>query len=211
MRRTTVNLILDGVAALLMMGLVYTGIIIRFVLPPGSNKDRSLWDLSRHQWGDLHFWLAVALLLVVFLHMANHWTWVIAVTVGRRGGAGKPVASGRTRWLSGLLFMLVLVGSVSALSWLAWRHAQPAGDAREPARTGTPKGKAAAELHGAMTLSEAAHATGLSLGEVKKRLRVPDSVGDGETLGRLGRQYGFAMGEARQRLEETPPGDSGRP
>ena len=206
MRRTTVNLILNGLAALLMMGLVCTGIILRFALPPGSNKDRSLWDLARHQWGDVHFWLAVALLLVVLLHVANHWTWVVAVTVGRKSGA-----SGRRRWLGGAVSLLVLAGSVSGFSWLALQHAQPAEDGRGSARTGPPKGQAAAELRGAMTLSEAADVTGLPVGEVRKRLGLPDSVPDGETLGRLGRQYGFTLGQARGRLNETPPGDSGRP
>lgn len=205
MRRNTVNLILNGLAALLMMGLVCTGIILRFALPPGSNKDRSLWELGRHQWGDVHFWLAVAMLLVVLLHVANHWTWVVAMTVGRT-----PTASRRTRWLSGLVFTLVLAGSVSAFSWLALRHAQPAEDGRGSARTGPPKGQAA-ELRGAMTLSKAADVTGLSIKEIRKRLALPDSVLDDETLGRLGRQYGFTLAQARERLDETPPANSGRP
>jgi hypothetical protein len=206
MRRNTVNLILNGLAALLMMGLVCTGIILRFALPPGSNKDTSLWDLGRHQWGDVHFWLAAALLLVVLVHVANHWTWVVAVTIGR-----KSKASPRTRWLSGAVFVLVLVGLVAGFSWLALRHVQPADDARGSARIGPPKGKAAAELRGEMTLSEAADVTGLPMEEVRKRLALPDSVPDGETLGRLGRRYGFTIAQARERLDETPPAKSGRP
>jgi hypothetical protein len=206
MRRNTVNLILNGLAALLMMGLVCTGIILRFALPPGSNKDRSLWELGRHQWGDVHFWLAVALLLAVLLHVANHWTWVVAVTIGR-----KSKASPRTRWLSGVVFLLALTGLVAGFSWFAMRHVQPAGDARGSGGIGPPKGKAAAELRGEMTLSEAADVTGLPMEEVKRRLGLPDSVPDGETLGRLGRQYGFRLPEARARLSEPPPAKSGRP
>jgi hypothetical protein len=211
MRRTTVNLILDGLAALLMMVLVCTGIILRFALPPGSNKDRSLWELGRHQWGDVHFWLAMALLLVVLVHVANHWTWVVAVTIGRKSCDRTSAASGRRRWLSGAVFVLVLVGLVAGFSWLALRHVQPADDARGSARTGPPKGKAAAELRGEMTLSEAADVTGLPMEEVKRRLGLPDSVADSETLGRLGRQYGFRLPEARARLSEPPPAKSGRP
>jgi len=210
MRRTRINLILDGLAALLMLGLICTGILLRFVLPPGSNRDRSLWELSRHQWGDVHFWLALVLLLVVLLHVANHWTWVVTVTVGQRGGAGKAVSSGRARWLGGLAFLLVLAGSVSAFSWLALRQVRPVGDARGSARTGVLKGKAAAGLRGAMTLSEVADATGLPLEEVRRRLGLPNSVADGETLGQLGRHYGFTIGEARERLDGTPHGNSGQ-
>lgn len=205
MKRTTVNLILDGLAALLMMGLVCTGIILRFALPPGSNKDRSLWELGRHQWGDVHFWLAVALLLVVLLHVANHWTWVVAVTIGR-----KSKASYRTRWFSGVVFLVVLTGLVAGFSWFAMRHARQDQDARGAARSGLPNRGLAAELQGSMSLSQAADVTGLPMEEVRRRLGLPDSVADSETLGRLARQYGFTMKEGRQRLEEPPPGDSGR-
>ena len=208
-RRTATNLILDGLGALLMMGLVCTGIVLRFALPPGSNKDKSLWELSRHQWGGVHFWVAVALLLVVLLHVANHWTWVVAVTVGRKSGVREPAASRRRQWLSGIVLLFALAGSISVFSWLALRHAQPAGDARGSVRTGPPKGKRTAELHGAMTLSEAAAVTGLPVEEVRKRLGLPDSIPDGDTLGRLGRRSGFTLGEARERLDGRPPGDSG--
>ena len=206
MKRTTVNLILDGLAALLMMGLVCTGIILRFALPPGSNKDRSLWNLGRHQWGDVHFWLAVALLLVVLLHVANHWTWVVAVTIGR-----KSKVSSRTRWFSGVVFLVVLTGLVAGFSWFAMRHARQDEDARRAARSGLPHRESAAELQGSMSLSQAADVTGLPMEEVRRRLGLPDSVADSETLGRLGRQYGFTLPEARARLSEPPSANGGRP
>lgn len=64
MSRNTLNLLLDLVSAL----------ILRFVLLPGSGP-RTLWTLRRHDWGSVHFWLAVSLFAVLVLHVALHWQW----------------------------------------------------------------------------------------------------------------------------------------
>jgi len=83
MKRLFNNLLVDVIAAGLMVGMIATGYILRFPLPPGSNKSLSLWGFTRHQWGTLHSWLSLALLAIVLLHLALHWPWVV-VTVKRR-------------------------------------------------------------------------------------------------------------------------------
>ena len=59
MRRNTINFLVDAASALVVIGLVATGLLTRFVLPPGSGSWRLLWGMGRHDWGDVHFWLAV--------------------------------------------------------------------------------------------------------------------------------------------------------
>ena len=76
MTRNTLNFLIDAVTAAIMLGMIATGLIIRFVLPPGSGSARGLWALNRHEWGDVHFWLAVAAGVTVLLHLALHWQWV---------------------------------------------------------------------------------------------------------------------------------------
>lgn len=81
--------------ALLSLGMVGTGVVMKWVLPPGSGGGRegmgmghrggrgaapTLWDWTRHDWGDVHFWLAVALVAGVLLHLALHWGWIKAST-----------------------------------------------------------------------------------------------------------------------------------
>lgn len=83
MNRTVLNLTVDFVATLLFLSMIATGYLLRFPLPPGSNKSLSLWGLSRHQWGDLHFWISAALLLVMLIHLALHWNWIVS-TIGKR-------------------------------------------------------------------------------------------------------------------------------
>jgi len=115
MKRLFDNLLLDLLAAALMLGIAGTGYILRFPLPPGSNKYLILWGLTRHQWGTVHFWISLALLAVVLLHLALHWQWVV-LTVRRK------LAPARTAplsaWFTGLLTLLI-VGSLFTLFALA--------------------------------------------------------------------------------------------
>lgn len=85
MKRTFVNLLTDLSAALLFLAMLATGFVLRFPLPPGTNKALSLWGLTRHQWGGVHFWISGALLAVLLVHLALHWQWVVSV-VGKQLG-----------------------------------------------------------------------------------------------------------------------------
>jgi hypothetical protein len=104
MKKTAVNLWLNVLAFVNFLALAATGAIMRWVLPPGSgggqgggeglargwrggrsaldlsspdgSRIRSLLGWKRHDWGDLHFWLAVALVTIIILHLALHWSWV---------------------------------------------------------------------------------------------------------------------------------------
>lgn len=51
MKRTTVNLLVDLLAATFFVGMMATGYVLWFPLPAGSNKSLSLWGLTRHEWG----------------------------------------------------------------------------------------------------------------------------------------------------------------
>jgi hypothetical protein len=80
--KTTFNRLL--VLALWLVGLAVlaTGLILEFRLPPGSRGGQGLRLLGwgRHDWGDLHSWLAYGLLALVAVHLAMHarWLWVVA-------------------------------------------------------------------------------------------------------------------------------------
>ncbi len=60
-------------------------------------------------------------------------------------------------------------------------------------------------LHGKMTIAEVGRTYGISTSTVKKRLGVPESVSDQQTMGRLRRAYGFTMEQARSRLAVKQP------
>jgi len=88
-KRTTVNFIVDLIAFIDLLCLACTGFIIKFILPPGSGgrgrgfrggrgpgEIKELWSMTRHEWGDIHFFLAVLFVTLMIIHIILHWTWI---------------------------------------------------------------------------------------------------------------------------------------
>jgi len=139
MRKNTLNFIVDLAGLLAMLLMAFSGLLMRFVLPPrrGSGPHRTLWGWDRHDWGDLHFWAAVALGALLVLHVVLHWRWVCTTVVGfvRRGEAGAPATAG-VRCLWGLAFAVLLVALVGGMLWFASSGVQVEADAGGGGRGG---------------------------------------------------------------------------
>lgn len=80
MKRQHLHLIVDAGLFLSVLGLVLTGLLMTWVLPPGS-RAASVWSWTRHEWGDVHFWLAMTMLGIALLHVALNWGWVCSVAL----------------------------------------------------------------------------------------------------------------------------------
>lgn len=121
MKRNTLNFVIDGLTLLVLMGVAWTGLLLEFVLPPGS-RGRTLLGSTRHDWGDWHFYLTIALGLLLLVHVALHWQWVCVtvcrVTPGLRGKSAKMTPARRTA--AGAVFLAALV-AISVGSVLAGR------------------------------------------------------------------------------------------
>jgi hypothetical protein len=118
MRKGTVNYVLDALSLVAMLAIAATGLLMKFVLPPGSGN-MSVWGLDRHGWGSVHFWLAAALIVFLVLHLALHWAWVCASTRGvalrrppRERGRGRGDAA--VGWVLLVCLTLGLAGFVAA-------------------------------------------------------------------------------------------------
>ena len=64
MRRNTLNFLVDALTLLAIFVMIATGLVIRFILPPGTGGGHGgagllLWGMGRHDWGDVHFWTSV--------------------------------------------------------------------------------------------------------------------------------------------------------
>ena len=67
-----------------------SGFVLWFVLPRGGGgyqggrgaavggEDTFLWD--RHTWIDIHNWVAVALLVLLVIHLILNWKWIFYIT-----------------------------------------------------------------------------------------------------------------------------------
>lgn len=87
MKKPQLNFVIDVVAFAAFVFMAATGVLLVYTLPPGSGRWSSVWGLSRHQWGDIHLWLAIIFLAVVALHLILHWRWIVSMM---KGGAHAP-------------------------------------------------------------------------------------------------------------------------
>jgi len=89
MRRSTSNFIVDFVAFIDLVALALTGLIMEYVLPPGTGglgrelsggqgreEIKDLLGLTRHQWGDIHYILALAFIVLITAHILLHLSWI---------------------------------------------------------------------------------------------------------------------------------------
>lgn len=116
MKRPPLNLLVDLTAALLFAGMMATGFILYWPLPPGTNKSHVLWGFSRHMWGEVHTWISLALLASLAVHVALHWPWVVVV-VRRQFGLATAEHSRHLRAAGVTLAVTVMV--LVAFTWVA--------------------------------------------------------------------------------------------
>lgn len=126
MRRSKINLLVDAATLVAMLAMVCTGLIIRYILPPGSGghgggRGLVLWGMDRHEWGGLHFWLAVAVVGLLLVHVVLHWPWIMGV-VRRLGGGKASSPSARREVLYGFGFLSILVLLVGGFYWDSGRN-----------------------------------------------------------------------------------------
>jgi hypothetical protein len=204
MRRTTANFWLNLGSFLVMVGLALTGGIMHYVLPAGTGNWLTLFGLGRHSYGQIHFCLAVTVVLLLALHLTLHWSWLCGF-VAKRLGREQP--GKRARLLAGA-GALVVVGLllVGGLAWAASRVEDrfDQGDRRRGAGSEVAPYQdeedcpAAAAINGRATLEEVAAVTGLRPTALLRALGVSFPVDPEERLGRLRRRFVFSMQDVRR-------------
>ena len=81
MNKSRLNFVIDLSSALLLLGLATTGYILHFRLPPKSEMKFLLWGMSRHDFGEIHFYFSIFFLISITLHVFMHWGWVRAMSL----------------------------------------------------------------------------------------------------------------------------------
>ncbi len=90
MSRNKMNFIVDSASLLVLLALAFTGFIMKCMLPPGTGgrgrifhggsepgvRVRELWSMTRHEWGDIHFYLSVIFIVLMVVHILMHWKWI---------------------------------------------------------------------------------------------------------------------------------------
>ena len=134
MKRSSLNYAVDIVSLLAALGLISTGLLLRFVLPPGSRGGAglSLWDWSRHDWGDVHFYIALGIGCLLIIHLALHWgwTWQITRRIFARNEAEAAHLSTWQRNIFGAGVLAVFVLAIGAFVYYAQGSVKLDGAAR---------------------------------------------------------------------------------
>ncbi len=207
MRRSTLNFLVDTLILSLIAAIVSTGLIMAFLLPPGSGRsdvepmgrgagERSismLWGMSRHEWGDLHWWLSVALIVGALLHLVLHWRWIVAMIT--RPALDLTDAQRRRRSVVAVLAVL-LIAAVIAAPWFAPIHSTPRLTTTTSA-TATGEHGGDEMIRGSVTLREVEEMTGMPVDALLRALDLPADTSPEMRLGPLRREHGFEMSAVR--------------
>jgi len=83
MKKSNLIAIIDLAAFFAFLLLTTSGVLLRYLLPERSGHWKTILGLNKHEWGTLHFWIAVVLLLVLTLHLLQHKKFIRNVFRGR--------------------------------------------------------------------------------------------------------------------------------
>ncbi len=110
MKRNDWKCLLDALLFVDVSSIVVIGLLLGFVIPSGKVADASKFfmGLHRHEWGDIHLYLALFMLVLLVLHVWLNWTWVVNSTKGYFG----------ERWQKALWSLAGAWIVVLLLSWI---------------------------------------------------------------------------------------------
>ena len=214
MKRAQLNFVIDVASFAAFLFLLSTGLLLRYQLPPGSGglhamgsgrgaSERSvtlLWGWTRHEWGQIHYWIAGVLIAILAVHLLLHWKWFVCVVRGAHGDA-----SG-LRFGIGLTSLVALV-LLSAVPLLAPTQSVTRGalQQQQSEHETTDDIGSTQDIRGSMTVREVADSAGIPVAELLGRLNLSADVSPNERIGRLLRQHGLQTSDLRRELGSNAP------
>ena len=209
MRKNSWHFLVDLLSYVAMLGLAATGLMLLYRLPHGACH-RTLFGVNRHEWGDIHGYLAFALLALVALHVFLHWRWVRNTFCALFTARPKKPGAGRAGTAM-LLGLGLVTAAVVAAPWLG-----SVGEGREGGRgvrggrgqTGehaTDHGCDDTHVRGRTTLAQAAELAGVTVPQLAAKLKLPSDTPGDSRLGQLSQEHGFAIDDVRAIVD---PNDS---
>jgi len=209
MKRAQLNFVIDAAAFAAFLFLLSTGLLLRYQLPPGSGGLHAagsgrgaserlvtlLWGWTRHEWGQIHYWIAGVLIAILAFHLLLHWKWIVCVVRGAHSDA-----SG-LRFGLGVASLIALV-LLSAAPLLAPTQSVTRGNLQQQQSELGPTDDidSAQDIRGSMTVLEVAEAAGIPVAELLGRLNLSAEASPNERIGRLLRQHGLQMSDLRRVL-----------
>jgi hypothetical protein len=192
------NFLIDVLTFLVFFAMFWIGLLIHYVLPPSGGRGHALtlWGMDRHDYGNAHFYLALAMVALIIVHLWLHWPWVCSI-LSNLFGASQPKRIRRT--LYGTILLLV-IGMVTAgsLLWVETQVKYTYGEDQGRYGYEAFETNELPYITGRTTLSQAAEMAGISVEQLISELKLPSNINPSERLGPLKRQYGFEIEDVRR-------------
>lgn len=110
MKKSKLNLIIDALLLLCIASIAGIGLLMRNVLVPGykrwdiygRNVELYFWGLDRHQWGTIHFVIALVLLALLVLHVVLHWAVIVGIY-------RKLMPNVKARWITAIILLAITI------------------------------------------------------------------------------------------------------
>lgn len=82
MKQSSLINIIDLLSFVALVMMISTGALLEFTLPIRSGPS-SVWGLTRHEWGEWHYYLSLAFLVLMSAHLILHIKFIKCVIVGK--------------------------------------------------------------------------------------------------------------------------------
>lgn len=82
MKQSRIIKIVDLLSFMALVAMLATGILIEYSLPPRSGASE-VWGLSRHDWGDIHFYGSLIFLILMSAHLVTHVKYIKSALLGK--------------------------------------------------------------------------------------------------------------------------------
>jgi hypothetical protein len=206
MKKSDWQYLVDILLFLSIVGITVIGFLMGLVIPKGPAAPEStkyFLGLHRHQWSNIHFYLSIAFVIFLIIHILLSWKWI----------KGKSQKIFKQKWNTALIalavasILLIFVfwalyprnpgayenfGGRSNRQRLADEGIQPAED-----KIFYEDGSVYVVISGQTTLKQAEKATGIPAAKIVAELGLPANISTNDTFGRLKKTYGLSLLEVR--------------
>jgi hypothetical protein len=82
MNKSNLIKLVELISFICLLVLISKGALLKFSLPPRSGG-ASVWGFTRHEWGDIHFYISVFFLVLMSIHLLLHIKFIKAAILGK--------------------------------------------------------------------------------------------------------------------------------
>jgi hypothetical protein len=210
MKKSDWQYLVDTLLFLSVVGIALIGFLMGLVIPKGPTAPESskyFLGLHRHQWGNIHFYLSIAFVVFVTIHILLSWKWI----------KNKSRQIFKKRWNAALICVALSTVFILLIFWALYPRYPGAyedygiragekmvqqslykeGDPANEEDIFYENGDVYIVITGQTTLMQAEKATGIPAKTIASELRLPSHVSPDDTFGRLRKKFGFDLLEVR--------------